>query len=302
MKRPNYHLINIALCLAIFASITTFAQSEKVALKLVPEPNQTVRMRMIQDLEVDISFEDETPSAAASPERMKMIAKTVFALTQKIGAPDKEGNITSEMTYDELSFETTVNGQPTQPDDATSKFIGQKILVTFSKQGELIDLKMPPDLSLPKEGFRQMLSSFYGSLPQTPIGVGESATTSSGVTVLLPLAGAPPLEMDAQVKSTLVSVEKDTAGRIAKFEQIMDGKMVSDVKIPGQAGRIKMSLDLKLNGGGGTVMNIDKGVLRSSDSKAIFGGKVKMIDESNGTKLPTLNLQGTMKVTVTGSN
>src|SRR5262245_26085609 len=217
MKRLDYHLINIAL----FASMTAFAQAEKIALKMVPEPNQTVRMRMIQDLEMDMRFEDETPSAAALPEPMKMIARTVFALTQKIGAPDKEGNITSEMTYDELGFETTVNGQPTQPADATGKFIGQKILATFNKQGELIDLKMLTDLKLPKEAFKQMLNSFYGSLPRTPIGVGESAMTSSGVTVLLPIAGAPPLEMDAQIKSTLVSVEKDTTGRIAKFDQTM---------------------------------------------------------------------------------
>jgi hypothetical protein len=300
VKNNDYRSPIIALCLALFASVTAFAQSEKIAIKMVPEPNQTVRTRLIQDLEMDMNFEGEASSSEPLPGPMKMIARTVFALTQRVGEADKEGNITSEMTYDELSYETTVNGQPTQDGSATRKFVGQKIVVTFNKQGELIDLKMPSTMELPKDAFKQMLNSFYGSLPKTPIGVGESAMTSSGVTVLLPIAGAPPLEMDAQVKSTLVSVEKDVAGRLAKFDQIMDGKLVSDVKIPGQNGQFKMSLDLMLNGGGGLVLDIGKGVLRSSDSSVTFGGKIRMTDDPNGTKSPTLNLQGTMKITITG--
>jgi hypothetical protein len=46
-----------------------------------------------------MSFEGEAPSAEALPGPMKVMARTVFALTHKVGAPDKEGNITSEMTY-----------------------------------------------------------------------------------------------------------------------------------------------------------------------------------------------------------
>ena len=42
-----------------------------------------------------------------------------------------------------------------------------------------------------------------------------------------------------------------------------------------------MSLDFKLNGGGGMVMNVDNGVLKSSDSKVTFGGKLKMAGESD---------------------
>ena len=56
-EKTHYHSINIALCFAIFASITTFSQSEKVTLMMVPGPNQTVRMRAIQDMELDMSFE-----------------------------------------------------------------------------------------------------------------------------------------------------------------------------------------------------------------------------------------------------
>jgi hypothetical protein len=302
MKRLNYHSINIALCFAIFAAIITFAQSEKVTLKMVPGPNQTVRMRAIQDMELDMSFESETPSAAALPEPLKMVARAVFALTQKVGAPDKEGNVSAEVTYDEVSSEMLVNGQPTQIDDKVDKFIGKKIMTTFNSRGEMIDLKIPPDLGLPEESFKQLLKSLYGNLPQTPIGVGEVATAPLDFSVPLPVPGAPPLKIDGQIKSRLVSVEKGATGRTAKFDQTMDGKMVSDMEVPGPNGQIKMSIDFKLNGGGGMVMNVDNGVLKSSDSKVTFGGKLKMAGESDAAKLPTINFQGIMKVTVTGSN
>ena len=298
----NYRSLYIALCLTLFATITAFAQSEKITLKMVPEPNQTVRMRAVQDMELNLSFESETPSEGALPEPVKMMARAVFALTQKVGAPDKEGNVSAEVTYDEVSSEMMMNGQPMQIGDKVDKFIGKKITTTFNSRGEMIDLKVPPDLGLPEESFKELLKSLYGNLPQTPLAVGEVATAPLDFTIPLPVPGAPPLKIDGQIKSTLISVEKSATGRTAKFDQTVDGKMVSDLEVPGPTGQIKMSLDFKLNGGGGMVMNVDKGFLKSSDSKMTFGGKLKMTGESGATNLPTINFQGTMKVTVTGSN
>ncbi|HMB28202.1 MAG TPA: hypothetical protein VKS99_08855 [Blastocatellia bacterium] len=302
MKKPDCRSLAVALGLALFASITMFAQSEKIRFKMVPEPNQTVRMRAVQDMELNMSFESETPSTDAPPEPMKMVARAVFAMTQKVGAPDKEGNVSAEVTYDEVTSEMLINGQPLQIGDKVDKFIGKKITTTFNSRGEMIDLKIPPDLGLPEESLKQLLKSIYGNLPQTPLGVGEVATAPLDFTIPLPIPGAPPMKMDGLIKSTLVSVEKDATSRTAKFDQTMDGKLVGDLEVPGPTGQVKMSFDFKLNGGGGMLMNVDKGFLKSSDSKMTFGGKLKMAGESGATNLPTINFQGTMKVTVTGSN
>jgi hypothetical protein len=302
MKNPHYRSIIIALGLALFASITAFAQSEKIKFKMVPEPNQTVRMRAVQDMELEMSFESETPSAGALPEPVKMMARAVFALTQKVGAPDKEGNVNAELTYDEVSSEMMLNGQPMQIGDKVDKFIGKKLTATFNSRGEMIDLKIPPDLGLPEETLKELLKSIYGNLPQTPLGVGEVATAPLDFTIPLPVPGATPLKIDGLIKSTLVSVEKDATGRTAKFDQTMDGKIAGEMEVPGPTGKIKMSFDFKLNGGGGMVMNVDKGFLKSSDSKMTFSGQLKMAGESSASKLPTMNFQGAMKVTVTGSN
>src|SRR5262249_39288187 len=119
-------LAAIAIGIACMAPLTAFAQSEKVTLKMIPEPNQTIRMKMAQDVEIEMSFEG-APSAENLPGPMKMVAKTVFAITQKVGAPDKQGNFVSEMTYDEFSSEMTMNGQPMQVGDTGGKFIGKKV-------------------------------------------------------------------------------------------------------------------------------------------------------------------------------
>jgi hypothetical protein len=269
---------------------------------MIPEPNQTVRMRMVQDMEIDISFEGDSPAADALPGPMKMTAKTVLALTQKVPAPDKEGNVTTEMTYDEIRSETMMNGQPVQSDDTISQLIGKKIMAKFNKQGEIVEIKIPPDLGLPEETFKQMMNSLYGNLPRTPIGVGEFATSPLDFTLPLPVPGAPPLKMDGQIKFKLISVEKNATGRIAKLDQTVDGKAVSELEVPTPTGRGKMNVDFKLNGMGDLVMNVDKGLLMSSESKATFIGKIKLTGESSETKLPTINLQGTMKIAVTGIN
>jgi hypothetical protein len=302
VKKPDYRSLSIALGLALFASITTFAQPEKIKFKMVPEPNQTVRMRAVQDLELAVTFDSEPPSAGPMLDPVKMTARAVFALTQKFGAPDKEGNVRAEVTYDEVSSEMVVNGEPVQIGDKVDNFIGKKIMATFNSRGEIIDLKIPPDLGLPEEIFKELLKSFYGNLPQTPLGVGEVATTPMNFAIPLPVPGAPPVKIEGQIKSTLVSVEKDATGRIAKFDQTMDGKLGGDIVAPGPNGQNKTSLDVKLSGGGSMLMNVDKGFLKSSDSKMTFVGKFKTGGESSVTKLPMVNFQGMMKVTVAGSN
>jgi hypothetical protein len=300
MKRPDHRSPIIAICLALFVTMTSFAQSEKVAVRMVPEPNQTVRMKTVQEMELDISFEGDGATADAVPSPMKMQARTVFALTQKVGAPDKEGNLTSELFYDEVSSEMTMNGQPMRLGDADNKFIGKKVLTTFNKRGEMIDFKIPPDLGLSEEAFKKILKSFYGDLSQTAIGVGEVATTPLDFTVPLPIPGAPPLKVDGQIKYTLASIEKEGAGRVAKFNQTIEGKMdAMDVNVSLPTGKAVMNAKFTLNGGGDMVMNVEKGLLRSSDSKITFDGKMKMISESGAAKLPAMNMVGTMKTTAT---
>jgi hypothetical protein len=120
--------------------------------------------------------------------------------------------------------------------------------------------------------------------------------------VPIPVPGAPPLKMDGLMKFKLVAIDKDAAGRIAKFDQSVDGKMISDLEIPTPDGNVKMSVDFKMNGEGDIAVNLEKGFVKSGDSKSSFGGRIKMTSESSEAKLPAINLQGTITVKLTGTN
>jgi hypothetical protein len=290
--------LTLLLVLICCTSILALAQNEKVSIRMTPQPNQTVHMKMVQEMDMDISFDGTSP-AITLPGAMKMNSKSVWSTTQRVGAIDKDGNIETELTYDEVQSEVTMNGQPMTTNNPANKFLGKKVVVKVDTQGNFVDVKLPPDVGLSEAAFRQMFESIYANLPTLPIAVGEVAVAPLDFTLPIPLPGAAQLKMDGQAKLKLVSIDKDSAGRSARFENAVDGKMVSDVEMPGPGGgKIKMNLDFKMSGTGSMVKDIDKGVLRSSESTATLGGKVKMSADST-TPIPPMSLQGTMKMTVT---
>jgi len=194
-----------------------------------------------------------------------------------------------------------MNGQVMPANDTSGTFIGKKVTVTFDKQGTVLDIKVPADVGVPEESFRQMLKSMYGNLPAISLGVGETTTVPLDFTLPLPVPGAPPLKMEGDVKHTLVSVENDSTGRIANFDHSIVGKVLSDVDLPSPAGKVKMSLDFTLTGGGAMVRDLNKGFVRSSETKATFDGKIKITAESGTPQMPSMNVNVTTKTTTSGN-
>jgi hypothetical protein len=108
--------------------------------------------------------------------------------------------------------------------------------------------------------------------------------------------------MDGDVKHTLASIERDASGRIAKFDHSIVGKMRTDVDMLASTGKVKMSLDFTLTGDGAMVRDLDKGFVRSSETKATFDGKIKITPESGAAQMPSMNLHGMTKTTTTTGN
>jgi len=162
-------------------------------------------------------------------------------------------------------------------------------------------VKVPTDVGLPEEMFIQMVKSMYGNLPLTSIAIGETTTVPLDFTLPLPFPGAAPMKMEGDVKHTLRSVDTTPAGRIAKFDQVTDGKMVNDIQMSLPNGTVQVSVAFKMNGGGTLLTNLDKGILASSESNATFDGTLRM---SGGAtpQLPPMILHGKTKSTTTSSN
>src|SRR5512138_14879 len=110
-------MIRVVIALAVLFAA---AQESKISIRLLPRANETVRFRMTQEMDMDISVQDSDPASAdpagqkpAPASATKMLGKTVFAFTQKTGAPDKEERLPVEVTYDQISVERSVNGVTT---------------------------------------------------------------------------------------------------------------------------------------------------------------------------------------------
>jgi len=290
------------LTLLVFSATFALAQSEKITIRMVPEPNQTIRMNMTQEMQMDIVMEPipGLPPGAAMPP-MKMLSKTVTAMTQKVGPANAQGNVESEIVYDDMRTESTMNGQRF-PSNMNTPFVGKRMTVTYDKAGNVVDFKLPPDLGLPPESLRDMLKTISANLPSVPLAVGETANVPLDFVIPIPIPSAAPLKVDGQVTHKLVSVETGADGRIGRFEQTLDGKMVHTLEFAVPTGNVKMTIDFTMSGGGSVLVNLVKGVLRSSESTATFGGKISMAPGAAPAPMPPMTLQGTIKTTIAGTN
>src|SRR6516162_3616073 len=101
----------VAIAVTVLTSLNGFGQSEKISLRRIPQPNQTVRMKMVQETDMDMTMEGMPAAAGMGP--MKMSMKNVTTMTEKNGAADSQGNIQAKITIEEASLDTkmSMNGR-----------------------------------------------------------------------------------------------------------------------------------------------------------------------------------------------
>src|SRR5262249_40089093 len=134
MNRSTAYRFTVAAFFACFIRTPAFAQSEKISLRIVPQPNQVVRMRMIQETDVDMLFDNNSSVPANAMVPVTLATKTVLGFTQKSGAANARGDVEAEITYDEVSFDALMNGQTMPANDTSRGFLDKKVTITFEKQ------------------------------------------------------------------------------------------------------------------------------------------------------------------------
>jgi hypothetical protein len=286
----------VAIALAGVAA-PALAQSEKVSIRMSPQPGQTVKMTLTQDVDLEVSFGAALPGVEGA---MKLAVKTVAALTQKTGAPKPDGTIDAEITYDESRTETLLNGQPISS-SADTQLVGKAVVVTYGQNGQIVDIKgLPAGDALTPDMFKQMLEAFSGSLPATALAVGETTKGPMTFNLPLPIPGADAMKMSGESRLRLVSIDTDAKGRSAKFESALDGKLSSklDVPLPGVTGAMVVEIDMI--GTGTSVMDLDKRVLRSNDYTAKIDGKITNAGApaADPAAFPPMLVRGTVTVKI----
>ena len=283
----------VIACLSVAA---VFAQAEKVSLRMSPAPDQTVQMKMAQDMDIDITF-DGPALPGLTP--MKMVMRTTMEMTQKVGPRKADGSVDAEVTYRQVKSEMSMNGQPLPTGNNPGKLENVTVTATYNRNGEVIDIRGIPDSSaLSADALKQMITSFYGNLPTAPVAVGEVVATPLNLALPLPIPGGAGLKMVGSTKTKLVSIENSAAGRAARLEASMDGKMGGD--IPSPDGKSGPRFDFIVSGGGTTVMDLAKGVLRTSLVTTNVIGTIDM-GQAAPAGVPPMRMSATVTVTIAGN-
>lgn len=306
MKRISLFLLPMAFVSLVLASMTTFAQTEKpekVSLRLAPKPDQTAKLRMVSEIDLEMSFDGVAGSDQPALPMMKMQMKSVTAFTQKTGSLDKQNRFEMELVYDDVSAEMMMNGNAIPVGDEMTKLKGQKIKVTMDQSGDIFDVQAPKETQMDAATFKELLKSLYGALPTEPMAVGETATVPLTMALPLPLPGSNgPLNLQGSSKIKLLAIEKDGTNRLAKLDTISEARLTSVMDFPGANGPAKVKLDFSMTGGGPSSVNLDKGLVKTNDVIMTLQGKMTPAPESADAKLPAMALKGTVKTIVTSVN
>lgn len=294
MNRSVRTPIFAAGLLVCLTAAGAFAQSEKASVRMTPQPGQSVRMTMTQEMDFDLSFEGAAPPGAGS---MKMLMRMTLAVTQKTGPRKADGTVDAEVSYDELRTEISMNGQA-MPTEASDRLVGTIVTMTYGRNGEIVSVGGLPPGGLTDDAFRQMMGSLLGNLPMTELSVGEMATVPLDFGLPFPLPGAGPMKMSGETRIKLVSIDKDAQGRSARFDSTVNGRMAS--AMPSPDGKSKMTFDFTI-GDGTVVIDLDKGLPRSAASTSTVNGTMAIpVGAAPDAALQAMTMRGTFKMTMTG--
>ena len=163
-----------AVCAVLAGNVA--AQSEKVSITLIPQPNQTTRSTVTTEWDADFTSDGEPSDPPGTVQTAKMILKSTLAIVRKNGPLDNQGRLETEITYERVNFEMSMNGNPIPAEETVKKLSGKKIKIIFDRKGELLDFKVPDDFGAETTAFKQSLQLIYGNLPKGELSVGETIT------------------------------------------------------------------------------------------------------------------------------
>lgn len=280
-----------AAVVAFIATSPVFAQSERINLRPAPGPDQTVQMTMNQSVDMDLTIEGGAP-AGGGP--MKMAMRMTMEMTQKTGSARPDGSYDSELTFGQNPVTIEMNGAPLPAAAPQSQMEGKSLTVTYNGNGQITDVNMSGGGDIAADAVRQMLRAFSANLPVSTIAVGETVTTPLEFTLPLPIPGGTGMTISGVTKMTLVSVGTESGTRLARFESTSDGQISGAPAGPGGG---SMTVEMTIGGDGTQVIDLEKGVLRSGETRARFNGK--MSNSGTGAPVsPGITMQGTMTMTI----
>ena len=189
MKRRFLAIPLLVVPAALFA-----AQAERLTIRMVPAPNQTLHVRTSMDMTMTMT-PDLPADGARSMDPVTTSMITIAEHTTTVGPTDEHGHYGARVVCDSVSQTTTIDGKPLpMPSATTDQLVGQVITFSYDDQGKMLDVASEggPD---PKfaGSLKQMLTSALAAAPPITLSVGESVTVPMQMNLPIPTPAAGPM-------------------------------------------------------------------------------------------------------------
>ncbi|HEY2908248.1 MAG TPA: hypothetical protein VGJ29_20250 [Vicinamibacterales bacterium] len=251
-----------ALLFAVLCTAGTIgaAQTEKIQLRLVPQPDQWVQFHMVQEV---------ATGAITAGDRVlpAMLMKMVATFTQTTGHPDPDGRVKAEVTYD--------------------------------AQGKLVDIQAPSGMPANVVArLREMMTSVFSGLGSSSFAIGETVSTPINMTLPSPADAGP--AMTGTVAMILRSISEEGGERLAHFDQNMQLSMESTRKLPAAGSGTDaptMTMRMKMIGTGTMDYNVNRGFMVANRMQSTTDTKTSF-DHPLPKGMPNFDMHMIMKMSI----
>jgi len=289
MRSPLRLPGHAVLLAALLASPQFVAGQDKVAIGATPAPGQTIRMRLTQQMDANVTTEGGAPPAGFPPDGIHTVTKSSVVLRLETAAVEADGRLRVAVNYEEGSQEAEINGKSMQIPSAQDQLRGKPI--TMWLRGTQVDeVKVPDNYPIPAELLKQFLGPLVASVPRLDMIVGQTADTPVSLTLPLPAGAGPPPVLNGTTKSTLAKVASDSGDVVATLDQAIEASVDATNEVSGT--RVRTAL--KLSGTGITETYVKAGLVKTSTLDAKLTGRL----ETNAANAPVVVFAGTLKLTV----
>lgn len=279
--------------LAVALLPVALAAQERVALRPLPSPNQTIKIALTSSQSFGMAMEN-------LPAPMQIDGSTTFRATQTVGSPDAEGRLRVTIRYDSVTMVMTLNGNSIGVEAAAKKLQDSTITALLDREGKVIALRLPASLDSLDATVRQMITALAGGLPSVTLAVGDTVSTTLSVPLPMQIPGMPmgqPITMETRNRFKLTAIEREGGDRVAVLSQTTDASLVHTMDIPTPVGNVSAQIDLKMNGPGTLRWNVDRGFIQLSSTDLTMDMTMVL----SGPQTVTMKMQGTVRTVVTGS-
>jgi hypothetical protein len=283
----------LAIPLLVVPAALFAAQAERLTIRMVPAPNQTLRVRTSMDVTMTMTPD---PPAGGAPAMAPITTSmtTIAEHTTTVGPTDEHGHYGARVVCDSASQKTTINGKPAPiPSGMTEQLVGQVITFSYDDQGKMLDVATEggPDAKF-AGSLKQMLTSALAAAPPITLSVGESVTVPTQMNLPIPTPAAGPMTTSGETRYTLTSVTFDGADRIAHLTVVTTNTTI----LPAASTDVARSaaMDMRTASEGRMDVNVDRGIVLHTETRTKIDGSSHVAGQ---TVVPPMRTHGTMTMT-----